>query len=730
MSKAGIFLKWTLMGLWVPLYFLLWPAIQGAQTASTGAITGVVEDPSGASIPRANVTIRSEATGRETVLTTDASGNFSATLLPPGRYSVTVRAPNFALLTIKDVVVVITESTTVNAEMKLGESKESVTVTGAAPLLQSTNVTIGRVIEHETIVDLPLVNRNYTQILGLTAGTNTDVVDATSLGNGSQEIRANGARSGDNNFMINGVDANSYGTNLTEVTAFGAGGIAIPAPDSIQEFKVQTSLYDAEYGRGAGANVNVETRSGTSEYHGNAYFFGRNDALNANNFFSNATGVRRGKFLRSQPGFTLGGPLVRDRVFFFGSYQATRDVNGASLASSIRSLTLPPIPLDRSLASLGAVFGRQTGAFGGVAIAPDASNVNPVALKLLNFKNPDGSFLIPSPQTSGSGVNYTASIPGRFHEDQFNTNLDVNLRPRDRLALKLFRSNSSENVPFFGANVPGFPALRSYWNRNLAASETHIFSPALINQLRFGFSRMAGQGTPGGTVTDAQVGIRRFSDPEVAILPQFLVLGAFGLGNSLNDISTTANTNFHHSDVLSYVRSRHNMRAGAEIFRNQYNETFFSSTGFFETLSFADFLLGLPAGPVAAGGNGTPFSNIFFSTIGAGVPHIGNRATAVAFFVEDDFKPQSRLESRLSPGSQRAAGRRVWPSVEFLPSILSAAPGRRLYRRRNLGVRPAHQFQGKCSLRRSARQSDFGSQCHAVASGASHWPGLAPAPWS
>ena len=146
------------------------------------------------------------------------------------------------------------------------------------------NATLGRVIDQKTIVDLPLVNRNYTEILGLTPGTNTDVVDATQLGAGSQEVRANGARSGDNNFMFNGVDGNSYSSNMTEVTPFGGAGIAIPAPDTIQEFKVQNSLYDAQYGRGAGANVNVETKSGTSEFHGNVYYFGRNEALDSNNF--------------------------------------------------------------------------------------------------------------------------------------------------------------------------------------------------------------------------------------------------------------------------------------------------------------------------------------------------------------------------------------------------------------------------------------------------------------
>ena len=229
---------------------------------------------------------------------------------------------------------------------------------------------------------LPLVNRNFTQILGLTAGTNTDVVDATLLGAGSQEIRANGARSGDNNFMLNGVDANSYGGNMTEATNNSGGGLAIPAPDTIEEFKVQNSLYDAQYGRGGGANVLVETKSGTAQFHGNAYYFGRDDALNANNFFANATGVPKGDFRRHQPGGTLGGPMPgsRKRAFFFVSYQATRDVNAASLASSVRSLQSAANSAVRTPASLGAIFGGQTGLFGGVAIAPDGSNINPVAL--------------------------------------------------------------------------------------------------------------------------------------------------------------------------------------------------------------------------------------------------------------------------------------------------------------------------------------------------------------
>jgi hypothetical protein len=473
-------------------------------------------------------------------------------------------------------------------------------------------------------------------------------VDATQLGAGSQEIRANGARSGDNNFMLNGVDANSYSSNTTEITPFGGAGIAIPAPDTIQEFKVQTSLYDAQYGRGAGANVNVETRSGTTNLHGNAYYFGRNEALDANNFFANATGVPRGEFRRSQPGGTLGGPMPwsKKRAFFFVSYQATRDVNAASLSSSVSSLSLPPVPQVRTPASLGAVFGGQTGAFGGVALARDGSNINPVALNFLNAKNPDGTYVIPSPQTSNSGVNYTAVVPGHYNEDQFNTNFDFNLRTADRLSAKFFFSNSNEDVAFFGATVPGFPALRSFENRNLAIAETHIFFSQTINQFRFGFSRNAGQSVAGGTLTNQDVGINSPNGTQAA-LPEIDVLGAFELGNSNSDRGKTANNNFYVSDVIFLSRGTHDFRVGTEIFRDQFNVLSDKTAGFMIPLSFPDFLLGLPAGPTGAGGTGTSFSNIFESSVITGIPDVGQRANAADFFALDDWKVTRTLTMNL-----------------------------------------------------------------------------------
>src|SRR5258706_12131631 len=610
------------------------------QTADTGAIAGSVSDPSGAQVAGAAVVINSLATREERDLTTDAEGNFSVPFLTPGNYDVTVRTPGFQPLVLKSVQVQITEVSRLKIQLALSGAKEQIANSANVPPLQTEHATLGRVIDRNTIEELPLVNRNFTEILGLTAGTNTDIVDATQLGAGSQEIRANGARSGDNNFMLNGVDANSYGSNITEITPFGGAGIAIPAPDTIQEFKVQTTLYDAQYGRGAGANVNVETRSGTAEFHGNAYYFGRNEALDANNFFANATGVPRGEFRRSQPGGTLGAPIpwAKRRAFFFISYQATRDVNGASLATSVSSLRLPPIPLVRTPATLGAVFGGKTGLFGGVAVAPDGSNIKPVALNLLYAKNPDGTFVNPSPQTARSGVSFTAVLPGHYNEDQFNTNFDVKLRTADHLSVKFFFSNSKQDVPFFGASVPGFPALRSFGNRILSITEPHLLSPQTINQFRFGFSRLAGQSVAGGTLTDNDVEMNSSNEPQGEILPQIEVLGDFEVGNSPNDRARSANNNFYVSDAVLLSRGKHEFRLGTEIFRTQFNQRIDNTNGIAILLSFPDFLLGLPAGPVGAGGNGTTLSNIFFSGVVAGTPEVGERASAAHLFALDDWK--------------------------------------------------------------------------------------------
>jgi len=274
---------------------------------------------------------------------------------------------------------------------------------------------------------------------------------------------------------------------------------------------------------------------------------------------------------QNQFGGSFGGPIKKDKLFFFGSYQGTRQFNGVA-GQGTTSATLYPVPDNRDAADFRARLGAAMCGFptrpGSIQIACDGSNINPVALKLLNAKNPDGTFLVPSPQTQGSGVNFTAQLPGRYQEDQFNTNLDFNLRPADHLSVKYFFSNSNADVPFAGATVPGFPARRDFANRNVAISENHIFSPQMINQFRFGFSRMAGQGLAGGKITDQDVGLNRFSDPPERILPNIQVLGAFQLGNSvhlLRDRAVPIGTGAWSGSVLAEVWRQRRLPARGHV---------------------------------------------------------------------------------------------------------------------------------------------------------------------
>ena len=257
------------------------------QSQTTGRVGGTVTDQNGAAVAGAEVTVASRATGEERKVVTDESGVYIISLLPPGEYRVTVAAANFKKAVFESVRVAITETATVDAELQVGAlTDETVVVSAAAAALQSEAPALGRVVDSRAVAELPLATRNFTQILSLSPGTATYLPDNTAVGRNSQNISVNGARVTNNNFQINGIDANSMGTNS-------APSLSVPAPETIQEFKVQTSLYDATFGRSGGGNVQAVTKSGTNEFHGSLYEYFRNDALNANNPFLMSAGAKK-----------------------------------------------------------------------------------------------------------------------------------------------------------------------------------------------------------------------------------------------------------------------------------------------------------------------------------------------------------------------------------------------------------------------------------------------------
>ena len=317
--------------LFVAVLFLASLGMGSAQTAGTGALTGTVTDPSGATVPNVTVTATNTGNGQARTAQTGSDGSFTISLLPPGAYKVRFSAPGFKTSDVGPVNVAVTETPVLNRALEVGAQAEQVTVEATAETVQTTNATLGTVVSTQTVTDLPLNTRNYTNILALSAGVNSTVNNATAIGKGSQDFAVNGSSNAQNNFSMDGVSIQNYGGQGTTHEGGSYTSFGIPSPDAIQEFKIQTSQYDAGYGRNPGANVNVVTKSGANQFHGTAFEFFRNTALNANDFFLNRAGAPKPAINQNQFGGVLGGPIKKDKLFFFFSYQGTRQKNGASL---------------------------------------------------------------------------------------------------------------------------------------------------------------------------------------------------------------------------------------------------------------------------------------------------------------------------------------------------------------------------------------------------------------
>ncbi|HLV94195.1 MAG TPA: TonB-dependent receptor [Candidatus Acidoferrales bacterium] len=613
--------------------------IVNAQSSGTGAIAARILDPSSSVVTNATITLINDETGASRTLRSSPDGVYRATLLPPGHYSLRVDASGFEPVSLHSIHVLVTETTAVDIPLRIGTTAARVDVSAAPRFVQTESSALGWATDADAITGLPLANRNFTQILALSPGVTVELPDAGALGRNNQNVAADGAKTTDNNFQFNGIDANNISEN--SATGFGAEvGVAIPAPDTIAEFKVQTGLYDAAYGRSAGANVDLVSRGGTNGFHGNVWEFFRNDALNANDFFLNQNGQPRPVLKQNQFGFTLGGPIRRNKTFFFASYQGTIQRNGES-SLSLQSAFLPALTNDRSAAALGNLFGGQTGAFGGAAVAPDGSNINPAALALLNFKFPDGSFAIPSPQTilpGGIGES-TFSSPARFHEDQFTLNLDHAVTARNEASVRFFFSQDHEATPFasFGATLPGWGQNETDKNAMLVLSDTHTFNARLVNSARFGYVRFNGAQVGQSPIRAADVGIT--SPTGLPQIPAISIAGLFMIGSNGSPFFFETTNTFVGQDTLSYLFGKHSLRAGFEAKRTQLNVNApFVTDGFTFYLSFPDFLLGETAAQ-----NGSPVSNVFLVSGASGLFPKAERYTDLAGFIQDDYKLTSRF---------------------------------------------------------------------------------------
>jgi Carboxypeptidase regulatory-like domain len=615
-----------------------------AQTPTTGQVNGVVRDPSGAVVVGAKAALSGiNGVTRET--TTNGDGRYSFPLILPGIYKLSVEAAGFKPFVLEHVEVRITEYTEVDASLTVTGGTQSVTVTAEPPMVQVDSASRGNVIQGGTIEALPLATRNFQQLLTLTPGTSGSIPNSSDLGRGDTAFNVNGQRTLSNAVVINGVDASSMGTGSTP-------NLAVPASDTLEEFIVQTNLYDASQGRNAGSVVAAVTRSGTNEFHGNLFEFLRNDALNANNFFLNDGGVARPPYKRNQFGGMLGGPVQKDRLWFFLSYQGTREVNGTSLENSVGTAFVPgDLSNDRSEQTLDNL--AQSFGVAACATAPNLGCLqasNPMADFLLKAKLANGQLVIPSapnPIANPGTIVAPVAAPvvgiSRFREDQFNTNLDFKLSAADRLSAKFFWADNPETQALFNsfglANalpVPGFGAQVNFDQRVLSVDETHVFSPTLLNDFRFGYATITTRSTPQEPFTSAQLGIASPLSNLFLGMPEISVADFFDLGASPFSDNRAAEPTYTVGDTLSWQKGRHSVKAGLEYKHHELNESFNLYTRgqmFFFGFSgnpFEDFLGGF-------------FGLTGLSIIGSGVPSRDIYSHDISGFITDGWRISAHL---------------------------------------------------------------------------------------
>src|ERR1700722_13305339 len=628
-----------------------------AQSAGTSSLTGTITDPSGAPIPGVTVTLTSNDTGQTRSGVTGGDGQYKFTRLPPGNYKVRFSAAGFKTSEIGSVVLNVTETPTLDRALEVGAQSEQVTVEATAETLQTASSTLGTVVGAATVTELPLSSRNFTQIIGLSGGASGPVNNATSFGKGTGDISVNGATPGQNNFQMDGVAIQSMASNGSANDGGIYVGIAVPSPDAIQEFKVQTSTYDATYGRNPGGNVNVVTKSGTNTWHGTGFEFVRNAVFDANDFFYNRDTCRlnfaegncpKQVLNQNQYGGVIGGPIKKDKLFIFGSYQGTGSKNGVNPVGNSSITLFPLIPSGpRNTPAFVSQLIKENcelpsfGPPGPNGVLPcSATTVSPVAMNILNVTNANGSYYFPS--NSGFGP-VSFNQPAFFSEKQTLVNGDYIINPKNTLAMRFLYSTDPRTAQFntpIGGALPGAPEVQQFSNTNAVLKLTTLLSNTLVNELRGSFQRLFSKladDLPAGW-TPQNLGIAPIVPSQTQGPAMSFLINGFGAGGFLEPAFSPTNQ-YQFQDQISWSHGRHTIRAGAEVEKAEWNLDFAGlERGWLFFGSFTNLL--------AANNPGNIYQCLF--CVASGPPASGGiihayRETNMNAFVQDDWKVSAKL---------------------------------------------------------------------------------------
>ena len=640
-----------------------------------GNISGTATDPQNAVVSGVKVEVKNLDTNLLVTATTQTNGSYQVPNLPIGNYSVTFSREGFERQVFPQILVQANRTTTVNVQVKVGQLTTTVEVIGT-PLRDEVDTTNGYVLDSSTIQNTPLGTGSFTQLAILSPGVNADFLagSGTNAGLGNQAIWANGQRDTSNTFTFNGVNANNLfngksssqvseqryvlntgqftapaggGEVQTNVTVFNAigQGLPTPAPETIEELQVNTSQYDSSQGGTSGAQIAVITKSGTNQLHGQVYDYLQNSAFNAAPFFRNAdpTIPARDKVPAlhyNRFGATLGGPIRKDKIFYFVSYQGVRDHD--ALSSEAKDTVPQHLTDDRSPQALANVAKQDFG----VTIAPTA--IDPVALKLLQYKL-NGQYLIPSATITDPSVakqlNYDVLLvgpPTEFVEDQANGNVDWNASEKDRMSGKFFLSFNPNTNSFAQSNTLGFPQTLNAGSWTVSLNNTYTLKPNITWEQRVGVIRQAAAAKMSQSLTPQDIGMSLFGSTNFPALEIFQDDGS--LRNALF-IGPRAGSGFSNngayqnraewSSNLNWVTGLHTLSFG---FSNDYTQLNIinaaNQVATVESQTFTDFLKGAPL-------------NSSFSYFYNGAASRYYRAWQVGAYVQDNLKVKSNLNVSL-----------------------------------------------------------------------------------
>ena len=556
---------------------------------STATLQGRVIDPDGAVVPSVKIVVRNRETGEERAAQTDGEGNYQVAALPVGIYRLEIRIPGFQTQVVESLIVEVARTVVQDLQLKVGDISQEMTVTSGAHLIERSTVSVGHVMDRRMVQEVPLNGRYFLDLGLLVPGSVTAPQGAFSAspmrGRGALAINTAGNREETVNYLINGITIN----NLTNSSI----GFQPPI-SSVQEFKVDNSTFSAENGQSSGAIVNIATRSGANQFHGELFEFLRNDALDARNFF-NFTSSEPPPFKRNQFGGHLGGPIVRNRTFFFFSYEGLRQRQGLDLNSLVLS------------------------------DAQRSSAADPVITKLIELI-PRANFI-----DSSGAPRFISSATAPVNVDYWTIDIGHNLSEKDRLHGYYGIQRIEQGEPArTGNTIPGFGFYAPWQNQIFTLNETHAFGPALVNVARFGFNRMFATQTPRAQLNPADFGILNGITAPIG-LPQISIAGGgLNFGGPANSPSGRGDTTFVVADAISYLRGRHVFKSGGE-YRQFLNNNFRMGTGAFNFPTVAAFL------------DGT--ANSFSVTLGN--QRSSTAEGALGFFVQDNFRFRPNLTLEL-----------------------------------------------------------------------------------